>query len=521
LTNITLTSFIVGFVLGLALGAFGVWLIATARRSQALAEAESQSRAAAASLGERLTLKQQAIDTLRQEQADLESRVQELSVTLNRETETRSAAVERANRVPVLEGELREKVSELNSLFAQISDLRSRNKELEIHLEDERKATQEKLNLLQDATDNLQNAFKALSADALKSNNQSFLELAKATLEKFQSEAEGDLEQRQKAVENLVTPIRHTLEKYEQQLHSIEKSRTEAYSGLTQQVHSLLLSQQRLQTETGNLVKALRTPQVRGRWGELTLRKVVELSGMTEYCDFIEQPSVSTEGGRVRPDMIVKLPAEKNIVIDSKVPLQAYLDAVNVDDEELRRTYLQTHAKHVRQHLQNLSSKSYWEQFEPTPEFVILFIPGESFYSAALEQDPQLFEEGVNQRVILATPGTLIALLRTVAYGWRQEKIAESAQAISDLGKALYERLLTLAKHFDDVGRNLERSVEAYNRTLGSLETRVLVAARKFKELGISAQGDIMELAPIERKSREIQCAELLTLPDWESVENS
>ena len=267
--------------------------------------------------------------------------------------------------------------------------------------------------------------------------------------------------------------------------------------------------------------QALRTPQVRGRWGEMALRRVVELAGMTEYCDFVEQPTVNTEGGRLRPDMIVKLPTDKKIVIDSKVPLQAYLDSINIDDPELRRTYLQSHAKQVRQHLQSLSSKSYWEQFEPTPEFVVLFIPGESFYSAALEQDPQLLEEGVNQKVILATPGTLIALLRAVAYGWRQERIAESAQAISELGKSLYERLVTLARHFDDVGRNLERSVDAYNRALASLETRVLVSARKFKELGISSQGDLQELSPIERRSREIQAAELLTLSDWDSGDSA
>jgi DNA recombination protein RmuC len=517
--SVTLTCSIISFVVGLVAGAAAAWLISGARRAQALAEAELQSGAATASLSERLSLKQEEIDALRLEQSELETKVQELSVTLNRETETRSAAVERANRVPLLEVELRERASELHTLSEQISDLKSRNKELETHLKEERKATQEKLSLLQEATDSLQNTFKALSADALKSNNQSFLDLAQATLEKFQSQARGDLEHRQREVENLVSPIRQTLDKYEQQLQAIEKSRTEAYSGLTQQVHSLLLSQQKLQTETGNLVKALRTPQVRGRWGEMALRNVVQLAGMTEYCDFIEQPSVMTEGGRLRPDMIVKLPADKNIVIDSKVPLQAYLDSVNSDDEELRRASLQTHAKQVRQHLQNLSSKSYWDQFEPSPEFVILFIPGESFYSAALEQDPQLFEEGVNRRVILATPGTLIALLRAVAYGWRQEKIAENAQAISDLGKSLYERLVTLAKHFDDVGRNLERSVDAYNRTLGSLETRVLVSARKFKELGISGQGDILELAPIEKRAREVQSANLLTLPGWESID--
>jgi DNA recombination protein RmuC len=519
--SVTLTYFIVAFLLGLAVGVLSVWLIAAARRAQAIAEAESQSRATTAGLCERLSLKQQELEALQREKTELESKVGELSSDLIRETGDRSAAMERANRVPLLESQLKEKEVEEDCLRDQISSLRTGKREVEILLQEERKSAQQKLNLLQEATENLQNAFKALSADALKSNNQSFLELAKTTLEKFQSEAKGELEQRQKAVENLVTPIRETLEKYEEQLHSIEKSRTEAYSGLTQQVHSLLLSQQRLQTETGNLVKALRTPHVRGRWGEMALRKVVELAGMTEYCDFIEQPSVSTEVGRVRPDMIVKLPAGKNIVIDSKVPLQAYLDALNVDDEESRRTYLRTHAKQVRQHLQNLSSKAYWEQFEPTPEFVILFIPGESFYSAALDQDPKLFEEGVNQNVILATPGTLIALLKAVAYGWRQEKIAENAQLISELGKSLYERLLTLARHFDDVGSNLEKSVDAYNRAVGSLETRVLVAARKFKELGISPQADVLELTRIEKKSREIQAAELLMPTSWENVENS
>jgi DNA recombination protein RmuC len=518
---VILTAIIVAFLVGLAVGSLALWLIARARSAQALAEAESQSRATVASLGERLSLKEREVESLQHEKAELEHKVDVLGSSLNREIGDRSAAVERANRIPALESELKERDMEQHSLQNQMAGLRGEKKELEILLQEERKAAQERLNLLQQATENLQNAFKALSADALRNNNESFLELARTALERFQSEAAGDWDQRQKAVENLVAPLRQTLEKYEQQLHSIEKSRTEAYSGLTQQVQSLLLSQQRLQTETGNLVKALRTPQVRGRWGEMALRRVVELAGMTEYCDFIEQPTVNTEGGRLRPDMIVKLPTDKKIVIDSKVPLQAYLDSINIDDPELRRTYLQSHAKQVRQHLQSLSSKSYWEQFEPTPEFVVLFIPGESFYSAALEQDPQLLEEGVNQKVILATPGTLIALLRAVAYGWRQERIAESAQAISELGKSLYERLVTLARHFDDVGRNLERSVDAYNRALASLETRVLVSARKFKELGISSQGDLQELSPIERRSREIQAAELLTLSDWNSGDSA
>ncbi|MBW2062289.1 MAG: DNA recombination protein RmuC [Deltaproteobacteria bacterium] len=399
------------------------------------------------------------------------------------------------------------------------ADMKTEMARLETTLELERKQTAEKLALLDQAKDQMADAFAALSSEALKSSNQSFLELAKATLEKYQAEAKGDLEQRQKAVEHLVSPLRESLDKVNVHVRELEKAREKAYGGLQEQVKSLLYTQERLQDETGKLVKALRSPVVRGRWGEIQLKRVVEMAGMLPYCDFVEQASVTTEEGRLRPDLIVRLPGGKIVVVDAKTPLEAYLDAQETEDEEVRLAKLKDHARQVRDHMGKLSARAYQEQFDSTPEFVVMFLPGENFFSAALEQDARLIEKGVTERVILATPTTLIALLRAVAYGWQQEKIAESAQKISELGRSLHERLGILAEHFSGVGRGLDRAVEAFNKAVGSLEGRVLPDIRRFTELGVSTKEEIPTIEPVERPTRSLQAPELLNPPESPEIE--
>jgi len=410
-------------------------------------------------------------------------------------------------------------VQQTNGLRAQNAQALAELSALTTRLEEERKSSQEKLELLSNAEEKLADAFKALSADALRSNNQSFLDLAKERLQTFQEAARGDLEQRQQAIDQIIRPLKESLDKVDGKIGELEKTRAGAYAELREQVKGLATSQSQLQAETGNLVKALRIPHVRGRWGEIQLRRVVELAGMLQYCDFVEQETVSTEDGRIRPDLIVKLPGNRTIVVDSKVPFDAFYESISTTDEEVRAARLNDHARLVRAHITALSRKSYWESVQPTPEFVLLFLPGETFYSAALENDPKLIEDGVSQGVIIATPTTLIALLKAVSYGWRQEQMANNAQEVSTLARTLYDRLRVFTNHFDDIGRGLDRALDAYNKGVRSLEARVLVTARKFKERGAISGDDIETLEPIDKAARPLSLDEGGLFPDVVAAE--
>ena len=380
-----------------------------------------------------------------------------------------------------------------------IAHLRTQKRltELTTTLELERKAAQEKLA-------GLEQTFVALSTRALKENNQAFLQLAQETLKQFHVQAKGDLELKEKAVENLIKPVREALEKTEQQIRLMENERKLAYGSLTKHLETMTQTQQLLQGETRNLVQALRRPEVRGQWGELTLKRMAELAGMVEYCDFYEQEQTNAEDGRLRPDMIVRMPGGREIVVDVKTPLDAYLSAVEAADDETRRKHLEHHARKVRERVRELSSKAYWTQFKNAPDFVILFIPGEQFLTAALDMDRELIEDALKQKVILTTPTSFVALLRAIAYGWRQESLTANAERIRDVGEELYGRLATFSEHLMKLGRSLNGAVADYNKTVGSYEAKLLPGARKFSEMGVGGDKALEEPERIDKAVRDV-----------------
>jgi DNA recombination protein RmuC len=386
---------------------------------------------------------------------------------------------------------------------------------LQAQLAAERIAAAEKLALIQDAERKLADSFDALSQRALRANNDQFLQLARESLGRMAEAANGDLEKRQIAIAEMVRPMRDSLEKVDEKIQKLENARTFAYASLSEQVRSLLETQNALRAETGNLVKALRAPSVRGRWGEMQLQRVVEMAGMLEHCDFVQQETVEGDDGRLRPDLIVKLPGGKRLVVDAKAPLAAYLDALEAQTEESRSAHLAAHARQLRNHVGQLARKAYWDQFEHTPEFVVLFVPNEAVFSAAMEQDPALMEGAFSEKVLLASPTTLIALLRAAAFGWRQERLAQDAQEIAALGRDLHKRLGRLSEHFSKLGRGLASAVGAYNETVGSFERMVVPGARKLRDKAAPMDEDLQPLAEVDVGPRALPPADpALALPE-------
>ncbi|HOV61131.1 MAG TPA: DNA recombination protein RmuC [Candidatus Hydrogenedentes bacterium] len=436
---------------------------------------------------------------------------QELAASRQEVLRLKSEAVQARTRVEELASQLaeRERVLEQNreeirKLRDAVAERESRLAELQAREEEERKAAEEKLALLEEARERLGDAFRALSSETLKQSTSTLLEQARHLFQQYQEQAKGEFQHHHKAVGELMTPVRDTLQKLQQELQESEKKRHEMQGTLSQQIRGLMETQQKLQQETGNLVQALRQPQQRGRWGELQLRRVVEMAGMVQYCDFEEQVSTSREeSGALRPDMIVNLPGGRKVVVDAKVSLDAYLKAVEAPPAEQEK-HLKAHAEQIRQHVNRLSGKDYTKAFQDALDFVVMFIPGEPFFSEALLRDPSLIEYAAERRIVFATPTTLIALLRAIAYGWQQQNVTENARQIQKLGSELMDRMATFLGYMGELGSSIGRSVETYNKAVGSMESRLLVTVRRFPELGVKTSKPVPELSPLTSLPRQV-----------------
>jgi DNA recombination protein RmuC len=422
----------------------------------------------------------------------------------------KAAAESSATEVRRQSDTLRSEVAQARTRIEQESNLRAA---AEASLSKTEENLKQQRALLDEAQAKLSDAFRSLAGEALNESTNQFLKLAESRLETMQVDATSQLNSKKVEIDGIVNPLNEALKELKAELNRVESSRQEAYGQLTSQVHALNDMNRQLRDETGSLVNSLRQPQIKGKWGELTLRRAIELAGLSPHCDFNEQHRVETEDGILRPDLVIHVAGGKHIVVDSKVPLHAFLNVVSAQNENDRLAAMKSHVDLVRKHIRDLSSKTYWSQFEQTPELVVLFMPAEAFFSAALEQDRDLMEDAMKQRVILASPTTLIALLKSVAYGWRQEDVSRNAEKISDLGRKLYDRVLTFLNHMEGIRRNLEATNKAYNSAVGALESRILPSVRSFRELGVQTTEEIALNQPTEISLRELPSA----TPDDES----